>query len=286
MSKKSRKSKNLKLLLLLAFALIVVFVILYNFPSETGILLTTPTTTTTQPTTTTTGPETNCTDTDGGINYYERGMLENICAPGAACGVWVDTCLDSEILLEYYCDDLNGIRYECPYGCEAGACKKAKGTVIIAFKDEDQKIPGGAVLKSMNFTVTGIGVYDEFGEWVSVLDGEKTVDLLKYTTTLAKISEKGIDARSYGKIKLGFSEGSISLTNTLLYIYRPRVYDLIVPNETIVEYEFNITDGETLTLTLDFDIWNSVSHIAEGYIMDPVIIVSEQSGSATNMKEI
>lgn len=162
-----------------------------------------------------------------------------------------------------------------------------KGTLIIAFKDEDQKIPGGAVLKSMNFTVTGIEVYDESGEeWMSVLDGEKTLDLLKYTTTLAKIGEKEIDAGAYGKIKLGFSDGSVSLTNIFLYIYRPRVYDLIVPDETIVEHEFNITDGETLTLTLDFDIWNSVSHIAEGYTMDPVIVVSEEVGSATNMEEI
>lgn len=219
MSKRLRKSKSLKLLMLLAFFLIVVFVILYNFPSETVPSPTTTTTTTLPPTTTT-------------------------------------------IPIE-------------------------KGTLIIAFKDEDQKIPGGAVLKSMNLTVTGIEVYDESDdEWMSVLEGEKTLDLLKYTTTLAKIGEREIDAGAYSKIKLGFSDSSVSLTNTFLYIYRPKVYDLIVPDETIVEYEFNITDGGTLTLTLDFDVPNSVSHIAEGYIMDPVIVVSEEDDRAENMEEI
>jgi len=139
----------------------------------------------------------------------------------------------------------------------------------------------------MNFTVTMMEVYDgSDGVWTSMVNAEKTLDLLKYTTTLAKISEEEIDAGNYSKIKIGFSDGSVSLTNTFLYIYRPKVYDLIVPDETIIEYEFNITDGGTLTLTLDFDIWNSVSHTAEGYTLDPVIIVSEEAGRAENMEEI
>jgi len=228
MSKKLRKTKSLKLLLLFAFALIVVFVILANFPSETGILLTTPTTTTTttQPTATTLPPTTT-------------------------------------------------------------TIPVSKGTLIIAFKDEDQKIPGGAVLKSMNFTVTGIEVYNEpDDEWTSVLDGEKTLDLLKYTTTYAKIAEKEIDAGGYDKIKLMFSDGSISLVHTLLGIYNPKVYTLSVQEETTVDYEFNITDGSTLTLILDFDVKYSVMRVGVGYSLTPIIDISEQFSSATNMEEI
>lgn len=170
----------------------------------------------------------------------------------------------------------------------------AEGTLIIAFKDEDQKIPGGAVLKSMNFTVTGIEVYgeadeksgEEAGEWVSILDEEKTLDLLKYTTTYAKIAEKEIDAGSYDKIKIMLSDGSVSLVHTLVGIYRPKVYTLSVQEETTVDHEFNITAGSTLTLILDFDVRYSVMRVGAGYSLTPIIIVSEQSGSATNMEEI
>lgn len=61
-----------------------------------------------------------CTDSDGGLNYYQRGSLDMHCT--APCGVWSDSCIDNKTLLELSCENINGERYTCDIGCEDGAC--------------------------------------------------------------------------------------------------------------------------------------------------------------------
>ncbi len=67
----------------------------------------------------------NCTDSDGGKNYYLKGFA-NPCPcfepPCPTCGVWADNCLNESTLLEYSCENLNGEEYYCPHGCKDGAC--------------------------------------------------------------------------------------------------------------------------------------------------------------------
>jgi len=162
-----------------------------------------------------------------------------------------------------------------------------KGTLIIALKDEDQKIPGGALLKNMSFTVSGVEIYsDDTEEWMSVLAEEKTLDLLKYTTTYAQIVEEEIEADAYDKIKLSLDPGEVTLVHTIVGVYRPKTYDLIVQEETTIDHEFNITEGQTLTLVLDFDIPNSVMRTGVGYLLTPVITVTEEIGQAENLIEV
>jgi subtilisin family serine protease len=62
-----------------------------------------------------------CTDTDGGLNYFERGTTTN------ASGVYVDTCVYSEYLIEYYCSADNVLEKEIHCAnfdgrCFDGAC--------------------------------------------------------------------------------------------------------------------------------------------------------------------
>ena len=68
-----------------------------------------------------------CEDSDGGLNYYVQGHLQNMCAPGSLCGIWADQCLNEKTLLEYTCNDLNGVEINCSVGCENGACIPAGG---------------------------------------------------------------------------------------------------------------------------------------------------------------
>ena len=87
-------------------------------------------------------PESQCEDSDGGIDYYVRGILEISCTPGDPCqlnlcesvpapGDPVPTCLppsdwcsDEFVLNEGYCEDGNILfeGYDCPEGCEDGVC--------------------------------------------------------------------------------------------------------------------------------------------------------------------
>ena len=71
--------------------------------------------------------QTNCTDSDGGINISFRGICSDF------TGNFTDYCLGSVKLGEYYCGDLNntGCQEEdirCPfkYICSNGACIQNK----------------------------------------------------------------------------------------------------------------------------------------------------------------
>ena len=65
-----------------------------------------------------------CTDTDGGIEYFDEGTLN------ALGNDYTDFCFvagDDEYILEYYCSDQPQIiygttRWLCPNGCENGQC--------------------------------------------------------------------------------------------------------------------------------------------------------------------
>lgn len=81
-------------------------------------------TTTTFPPTTTI--RNTCTDSDGGKNYYVKGDV-TWCIYGIedeGCALHTDMCKDENVVLEYYCqeNELRGVNFECPNGCENGAC--------------------------------------------------------------------------------------------------------------------------------------------------------------------
>ncbi|MDO8741507.1 MAG: CARDB domain-containing protein [Candidatus Woesearchaeota archaeon] len=67
-----------------------------------------------------------CTDSDGGINYYKYGVLNFTIPqfPGETLHQY-DFCFNSTLLIEYYCTETNEyaeINYKCPNGCKDGAC--------------------------------------------------------------------------------------------------------------------------------------------------------------------
>lgn len=70
-----------------------------------------------------------CTDSDGGKNYYEKGIVE-VFVNGSKISNWYDVCIQDfetkEIfgLREYWCEDSKARSADitCPNGCENGAC--------------------------------------------------------------------------------------------------------------------------------------------------------------------
>lgn len=66
-----------------------------------------------------------CTDTDGGIKYYNKGTTYY--GNSSDNGTSTDFCrnYNSSVLVEYYCENETNmnIEYQCPYGCDNGACK-------------------------------------------------------------------------------------------------------------------------------------------------------------------
>jgi hypothetical protein len=91
-----------------------------------------------------------CEDSDGGLNYYIAGHLNGICNTdqGAGCGAFMDTCINSTTLFEFYCNESTGKPgnqdYLCPNGCKDDACIESSATVCknLFWFDADNKSCG------------------------------------------------------------------------------------------------------------------------------------------------
>ncbi len=99
-----------------------------------------------------TSTTTNCTDSDGGINYYVSGRSEGrVNGSDINAGEWcglvgvgggvVSSCSGANCTLsESYCYDsqtIKEITYNCPYGCSDGACLQQTNQTITCSDDMD-----------------------------------------------------------------------------------------------------------------------------------------------------
>jgi len=87
------------------------------------------------------GGERNCSDSDGGLNYYEQGIVTISYKFGNSFKInkYTDRCYGKKrYVKEYYCDSRNRARYKwyrCSEGCEGGAC--ISNETITCYNDAD-----------------------------------------------------------------------------------------------------------------------------------------------------
>jgi len=84
--------------------------------------------------------ETACTDTDGGINIYEKGYVEHE-AYGEMRKEY-DRCESGEVIDEFYCNEgiVNTKELICPNGCQDGACIEQPTTHKYIIKKDFRSI--------------------------------------------------------------------------------------------------------------------------------------------------
>jgi hypothetical protein len=104
-----------------------------------------------------------CTDSDGGKNYFVKGILNYTNYRGETF-VSYDVCVNDSVLVEGFCGP-NSIMYECPTGCLDGAC------ISAPFEDETCYDSDGG----LNYFVKGyvVGCNDPFAdvcEYVNISD--------------------------------------------------------------------------------------------------------------------
>ncbi len=79
-----------------------------------------------------------CTDSDNGKNYYEKGVV------AIGTETYSDSCQDMNKVMEYYCSSAKQYRlerYVCPNGCNDGKCQTASCTA------GEKKCDGNQVLE-------------------------------------------------------------------------------------------------------------------------------------------
>ena len=90
-----------------------------------------------------------CTETDNGVDYYEKGSTIGRDSYGGninQVATYIDRCDDNNQVMEFYCNyinDPNGGQgyismnnFPCEYGCEDGACKSAPAIPLCTDPDD------------------------------------------------------------------------------------------------------------------------------------------------------
>lgn len=102
-----------------------------------------------------------CSDSDGGLNYYERGSA----VPKGGGDITYDYCnninsqKESNTLVEFYCESDNSIElsleeYNCPKGCLNGACIEVKESLLLPFIRGDVNIDGRINLRDVDYLLS------------------------------------------------------------------------------------------------------------------------------------
>lgn len=121
---------------------------------------------------TTSGEKTACTDTDGGLDYYNKGIVKGFPArleDGSSYSKMEDFCLVAggsfKYINEYYCDKGAGgdliytTTYECPSICNDGACvaDKISEEVTCKFKEGSGKCYSAGTFNGQEYSCTADG---------------------------------------------------------------------------------------------------------------------------------
>ncbi|TSC95078.1 MAG: hypothetical protein CEN87_90 [Parcubacteria group bacterium Licking1014_1] len=177
-----------------------------------------------------------CADSDGGLNYYNKGDLRR---GGEIYKNSVDYCINEATLFEYDCGYENGVigsthngeggsSYTCPNGCENGACKKATTQSSITVLSPN----GGEVLTTgQDYTIKwnsyGIPSYQNvkielgynhndptyaagnyFEDWIV----EKTPNTGSYTWSVPEFYGVGLNSSSF-RVKISYSSGVVDYSD-------------------------------------------------------------------------
>lgn len=115
---------------------------------------------------------------------------------------------------------------------------------------------------------------EEQGEWVTVVEESQTFDLIALKDVKELLGTAELEAGHYTQIRLNVESALVTIDGV--------EYDLEVPSDSIkLVNAFTIKEGNTTTLTLDFDIQESVHATGSGkYILQPTIkVIEEEQGN-------
>lgn len=152
------------------------------------------------------------------------------------------------------------------------------GDLMIAVKDVQHKIVGDGYMTGLNLTINAIEVHfvgqkdeNDTGEWITVFNGTKSVDLLAYTDIIAIVGEKELNPGKYTQIRFDLGDGYIKIYDAFYQNIYNKTYPLVVPsNELKLIHPFTIDAGKTLVITADFNVDKIVTRPGGVYSLRPV----------------
>ena len=105
--------------------------------------------------------------------------------------------------------------------------------------------------------------------WKTVLEEEKTFDLIVIQDVKKFLAEIDLEPGKYTQIRLRISNASLEVSGVQESLKIPS-------NKLKLIHPFTINSGETTTLTLDFDAQKSVHKAGDKYILKPTIKIIQE----------
>lgn len=117
------------------------------------------------------------------------------------------------------------------------------------------------VHKSGNNTTAG---------WSTIIEDAKVFDLVKLRNITEFLGKENLTVGNYTQIRFNVNKANVTIDDV--------VYNLTIPSKTIkLNHPFNITEGITTTLILDFDANESIHETGNNkYMLQPVIRVIQE----------
>jgi hypothetical protein len=156
----------------------------------------------------------------------------------------------------------------------SSCAQKPTGTLVMQITDAPLNIERALV------TISGVGVHlaaegekeNETTEtgWFTVVSEPKTFDLIAIKDVKELLGSTELNAGKYTQIRLNVDKSIITIDG--------KEYDLTIPSKAIKLIKpFTIEAGKTTTLTLDFDVKESVKSTGKDkYVMRPTIKVIQE----------
>jgi hypothetical protein len=103
--------------------------------------------------------------------------------------------------------------------------------------------------------------------WIVVVNQTQTADLIELQNVSQVLGRKTLDAGNYTQIRLKIDSGTVTVDG--------QEHELGIPSEVLkLNRGFTLRSGDTLQLTLDFDVEKSLVQTGAGqYKLQPVIAV-------------
>lgn len=115
--------------------------------------------------------------------------------------------------------------------------------------------------------------------WKMVVEQPQTFDLIAIKDVKEVLGEQNLEAGRYTQIRLNVDSAIVTINGT--------VHNLTISSKTVkLVHSFEISGGETTTLTLDFDAGDSIHEAGmDKYIMRPTIMVITEKPSGEKTAE-
>lgn len=155
----------------------------------------------------------------------------------------------------------------------SGCIQEGTGILVLQITDApgDLNITKALVTISLvEVHFAGVNDTNISGEWRTVVEDSQTFDLIAIQDVKEFFGSAELDAGWYTQIRLHVDKAAVTIDGV--------EYNLTIPSRKVKLIKpFSIEDGQTITLTLDFDVQESVHRTgSDKYIFNPTIKVIQE----------